>query len=945
MAEFAVYSVIQILSSLLVQEIKLLGNAKQGVEDIKRELESIRSLLKDADTRAAQEGETGSSEGVKTWVKQLREEAFRIEDAIDEYTMTAARLPHGRSLLGYIHKSCYLIKIVKLRHEFTTEIKDIKLSLAEIRRRGEIYSFRYIDQGSGSAGTNVIPHDSRVDSFFIEDAEVVGIESTKEKLISLLVEGTSNIRLVIAIVGEGGLGKTTLAGKVYNNDAVKKHFDCQAWITVGKEYLKKDLLRTILQEIYRLTGSTLMEVDKMEEMDLIMMLREHLKDKCYMIVFDDVWKIEFWRDVEHALLDNKKKNSRVMLTTRNNAIAEFIPFSIVQIHKLEPLSSEEGWKLFCRKAFGSDDSCPPNLKELSAHIIGKCGGLPLAIVAIGGLLSRKNKIVSEWRNILDALGSKLSNDSHFKDCNKVLSEGYYDLPHHLKSCLLYFGVFPEGYEIRFGRLIRLWIAEGFVQCNNHLPSEHVAEEYLKELIDRSLVQVSKRKASGRVASCRVHDLMYEIICRKMKECDFCHFFNENNLSYFSKTRRISIHKCTNGVLESTKNSKIRSIYLFNVDKLPESFMTTFVADFKLLKILDFENAPLDCLPDGVGKLFHLHYLSLRNTKVKELPKSIGMLLNLETLDLKWTFVSELPVEIKNLKKLCCLIVRRWDDKGPYGSKAKIQEGFGALTELKKLWYVHTNTEVLEELRKLRQMRKLAIRVTNRDVKDLFAIVQNMESLEDLSVSAFTSGQVPLDIQSLASPPLCLQQFHLGRIFIESLPVWISKLQNLIRLQLDLVGFTNDSMTILQALPNLLVFILFVDDCSEQLHFKEGWFPKLQYLYLKNFKGLKCMIIEKGAMSSLTDLWIGPCPLLKEIPTGIEHLNNLKILVFLMMLKKVYYMIKNENWENVTKHIPQVRVTVSYKEISRREYFFYTCKDLSSLSAEDFEKLIEENEAE
>ncbi|XP_031253820.1 putative disease resistance RPP13-like protein 3 [Pistacia vera] len=171
-----------------------------------------------------------------------------------------------------------------------------------------------------------------------------------------------------------------------------------------------------------------------------------------------------------------------MLTTQNKAVAEFIPLSIVHFHMLEPLSAEDRWELFCRKAFGSDSYCPPNLTKLSERIVGKCGGLPLAIATIGGLLSRKNKIVSEWENILDSLGSKLSSDSHLSDCNRVLSEGYYDLPYYLKPCLLYFGVFPEGYEITFGRLIRLWIAEGFVQCNNDLPSEHVAEELEDTLV-------------------------------------------------------------------------------------------------------------------------------------------------------------------------------------------------------------------------------------------------------------------------------------------------------------------------------------------------------------------------------------------------------------------------------------------------------------------------------
>ncbi|XP_031281017.1 disease resistance protein RPM1-like [Pistacia vera] len=868
MAEGAVNFTIETLGSLLVQETKLLSSVKKEFESIKRELEFMRAFVRDADTRVAVKEEAEGNGGVvSTWVKQVREEAYHIEDVIDEYMLNEGKYHEhdDKGLTGFLLKVRCFMNELKVRHGISSKVKDIKSSFADIQRRVNHYKFSDIDQG------DIVLHDSRVGSLFIQDTEIVGIESTRDQLIGLLVNGTSNLS-VVAVLGEGGLGKTTLAMNIYSNDAVKKHFDCQAWITVGKEYLNKDLVRMILQVLYRSTGSTLMEVDKMEEKDLIMMLRENLKDKCYMIVFDDVWKTEFWMDVKLALLNNNQ-NSRVMLTTRNKRVVEFIPFSMVHVHMLEPLSSEKGWELFCKTTFGSNGSCPPDLTELSKHIIGKCGGLPLAIVSIGGLLSLK----------------ALSN-------------------------------------------------------NNHLPSEHVAENYLKQLIDRSLIQVLERKPSGQARSCRVRGLMYEMLRRKMKDCVFCHFFNEKDLSHFSKTRSISIHKCTSSVLESIKNSKIRSICLFNVDILPESFMITFVADFKLLKILDFETAPLDCLPDGAGKLFHLHYLSLRNTKVKELPKSIGMLHKVETLDLKWSFVSELPIEIKNLKKLRCLIVECQDNKGPYRRRAKIQEGFGALTELRQLRYVLANTWVLEELNKLRQMRKLGIRVANRDVKDLFAIVQHMEKLEDLSVLGFTSGKEPLDIQkSLASPPLCLQRFHLGGILIEILPVWISKLQNLIRLQLDLLGFTNDSMTILQALPNLLVLVLFVRDCDEQLHFKEGWFPKLEHLYLYNCKGLKCMVIEKGAMPSLTELSIGPCPLLKEIPTGIEHFNNLKKLVFRNMLKEVYGMIKNENWENVTKHIPLVRV--DYKHTSRGEYFFHTSKYLSSLSEEDLEKIIEEIEAE
>lgn len=190
----------------------------------------------------------------------------------------------------------------------------------DIQRRAESYNFRSIDQESSSGTGDIVPHDSRVGSYFIPDVEVVGIESTRDQLIGLLVSGTSN-RSVVAVVGEGGLGKTTLAGKIYNNDTVKKHFDCRGWITVGKESTKMDIPRKTTQEFNCVTGSTHGEMDKMEENDLLATL------PCYMVVSDDVWKTDFWGYVEYALIENNK--SRIMLTTRNRGIADLIPFVYV----------------------------------------------------------------------------------------------------------------------------------------------------------------------------------------------------------------------------------------------------------------------------------------------------------------------------------------------------------------------------------------------------------------------------------------------------------------------------------------------------------------------------------------------------------------------------------------------------------------------------------------
>ncbi|ESR48769.1 hypothetical protein CICLE_v10010878mg [Citrus x clementina] len=166
----------------------------------------------------------------------------------------------------------------------------------------------------------------------------------------------------------------------------------------------------------------------------------------------------------------------------------------------------------------------------------------------------------------------------------------------------------------------------------------------------------------------------------------------------------------------------------------------------------------------------------------------------------------------------------------------------------------------------------------------------------------TSKEEILDLQSLSSPLQYLQRLYLtGNM--KKLPDWIFKVKNLIKLGLELSGLTEEPIRVLQALPNLLELRLVGTYNYELFHFEAGWFPKLQILKLRDFVAVKSVIIEKGAMPDIRELQIGPCPLLMEIPIGIEHLRNLKLLGFALMIKQVYYMTKDDNWGKVTEHIP------------------------------------------
>lgn len=127
--------------------------------------------------------------------------------------------------------------------------------------------------------------------------------------------------------------------------------------------------------------------------------------------------------------------------------------------ELLPLSEEESWKLLCMKTF-EGNICPPTLEEFSKCILRKCEGLPLAIVAISGVLASKDTHrVDEWDLVRRSLHAEIDSNDRLQKINKVLSLSFDDLPYYLKSCFQHLSVFPQGHEILPKSLTRLWVAE------------------------------------------------------------------------------------------------------------------------------------------------------------------------------------------------------------------------------------------------------------------------------------------------------------------------------------------------------------------------------------------------------------------------------------------------------------------------------------------------------
>ncbi|KAL0440968.1 UNVERIFIED_CONTAM: putative late blight resistance proteinR1A-10 [Sesamum radiatum] len=197
------------------------------------------------------------------------------------------------------------------------------------------------------------------------------------------------------------------------------------------------------------------------------------------------------------------------------------------------LDEDKSWDLLCEKVF-AQQSCPyPELEEIGREIAKGCRGLPLAIVIIGGLLSKSNRTREYWEFVEENVSSFVKSGDD-ESCLKILSLSYNSLPLHLKPCFLYMRVFPEDETIKASKLIKLWISEGFLKPVEGKSLEEVAEEYLKDLTDRNLILISKWTRSGKIKICNIHDILRELCVR---ESNREHLIRVPKTQYISFPRR------------------------------------------------------------------------------------------------------------------------------------------------------------------------------------------------------------------------------------------------------------------------------------------------------------------------------------------------------------------------------------------------------------------------
>ncbi|XP_019198243.1 PREDICTED: putative late blight resistance protein homolog R1A-4 [Ipomoea nil] len=379
-------------------------------------------------------------------------------------------------------------------------------------------------------------------------------------------------RGVIAIVGMMGIGKTCLARSIYNHPSVASHFQVRTWITLPQEYQHvNQTLRDLLSSI---SGVEPVATYIPSLSPLQLKIYQRLGSGRYLIVLDNLWDNSAWQHIERCF--PRGDRNRILITTTHFNEKSYAGIKFFK-HNMVFLDPKESWDLFCN-ILSPKESMAPKFEKIRSEVLEKCEGLPQLIVEVAKRLSKCNNIQQEWKKIekeVELLGVL---------DRSVLARIYNQLSKYVNVCFLYFGVFPKRSEISVKTLIRLWVAEGFVELLEHKELENVAYEYLKVLVDRNLVFISRWSSNGKIKTCKMHGSLHTFCVGEAQKggilcaVNIMQFPGVSLNAFANSCRWLSLytHSFDYYVLFDTINS--RSIFFFNEN--PE-----ISVPLKLLRVL------------------------------------------------------------------------------------------------------------------------------------------------------------------------------------------------------------------------------------------------------------------------------------------------------------------------------------------------------------------------
>ncbi|WCJ32478.1 Disease resistance RPP13-like protein 4 [Euphorbia peplus] len=733
---------------------------QEQFEVMKTKLDRIKALLADTENLKTKK------QIVKATLASLRDLVFEADNILTDCLLRSDYQKDGSCTTLSFQKPIFCYQTGKKLKQINAKMEMMEQSLGANLKAQDLN-----EQDNNSY------HVLKYTSQYYDPSEIIGLESDLEKLKGWIF-GTTNKLHRIGITGMGGLGKTTIAQKIFNDKIVINHFEKMLWVSVSRTSSAERIMRSMLEQ---LDPSSLI----WDEAQMLHKISVILKDinNC-LIVMDDVWEMNepWWNKFCSCLQNSIGKQSCIIVTTRNEEVAMgTMGVHKSEIHQPKPLNKQESWLLFSKFAFSRcRGKCPPDdrFEIVGKQILEKCGGLPLAIKTIAALLAPKTNSLVQWTEIKNNF-HELTVGGQIEMVTASLQLSYDELPTHLKQCLLCFSIYPEDFEIHAEQLIHWWIGEGLIQGKGSKTAKEVGFEYLSDLVTRCLVgAVQRRDYDGRVYSCKMHDMVRELTTKIAEEESFGSFDEHSRQKLTGDPRWLGFTREMN-TEPLRKSSRFRALLV-----MPRNEVTLGrnILCLTSLRVLDLslnqmENVSVDDLLVWICSLKRLACLNLSGVPgLTQLPNVVRNLRNLQILILNGcNNLVKLNPSIISLRKLVIL------DLGSCGLQF-LPKGIERLTHLQELSGFRVTNQGnrqscrFDELKVLINLRVLRMNIgedseisgIERDVlsklEKLKVLSIDTENCEDEKISEMLNG---------LSPPSNLQELYLRRYRRESLPSWMN----------------------------------------------------------------------------------------------------------------------------------------------------------------------------
>ncbi|CDP20794.1 unnamed protein product [Coffea canephora] len=645
--------------SLASDRIGMLVGFKKDVASMTRSLRFINALLVDAEER-----QQNQDRGVQEWLKSLEEVAYDAGNVLDELNYESlrhqveSRNQHKRKVCCFFSFSNIKLNLA-FRWRMASKVRDIKLKLNEI------------NQGANGLGLT----DSVV-------APMIGRTDDESKIVKMLLSPSEKVVSGLPITGMGGLGKTTMAKSIYNNQQIDGHFQKKIWVCVSKKVPIVELFKLIL-------GQLKGKKDEVgDRQNIVQEVGKELGKLRYLLVLDDVWDDNqaFWDDFFTTLKGlnpiNPPRGSWCLITTRLHLVAD-------KGYPLGRLPGDHCWSIVKGKVVDGEE-VPNELDAIKDRAIQICNGLPLVASVLGGLLRlRKDK----WRSILE---DRLVN---LNEAMQILQLSFDNLPSPaIKKCFTYCSIFPKDTEMEGGMLIELWMAEGFLQVDlknktmENKSMEEIGEYYLEILLQSSLLE--EIRDGGRRRYYKMHDMVHDV-----------------SKSIMSKSTKVI-------------NSETGSEDSSNQVRCLGSLSDDMLMKLKNLHVLKLSGAKNQNLPISIGKLIHLRYINFEGSRSETLPESVCKLYNLQTLRLNRFALKVLPKGMRDLISLRHLHYYSRDEA------FQMPLEMGRLTCLQTLAFFNVGREKGRRIGELGSLKNLKGKLEIRNLE----LVKDKEGAEEAKLS-------------------------------------------------------------------------------------------------------------------------------------------------------------------------------------------------------------------